>query len=128
MAIFVGNASLYSLPVRSPVSRCRSATRFGPGARQVAPCSGPTHTLPDTVFDLLYREYLPFRLYADYMLGSSQAELALHFGLPEQWVTERLEAVRLCFQKQVRLNLLDSSEPSHAPLMSGTAENCTIDC
>jgi hypothetical protein len=113
MAIFVCDASLRPLSARSPISRCRSETRLGPGTRPITRCSGPAQAQPDTVFDLLYREYLPFRLYADYMLGSSQAELALHFGLPEQWVVERLEAVRLCFQKQVRLNLLDSSKSSH---------------
>jgi len=59
-----------------------------------------------TVFDLLYDEYFPFRLYADYMLGRSPAELAVDFGLSENWITERIEAVRLCIEKQVRLNLV----------------------
>ena len=60
----------------------------------------------NTVFDLLYDEYFPFRLYADYMLGRTPAELAADFGLSETWVTERVEAVRLCIEKQVRLNLV----------------------
>jgi Mor family transcriptional regulator len=64
-----------------------------------------------TVFDLLYNSYLPFRLYADYMLGSSTAELARQFALSEYWVSERIEAVRLC-GKQVRLNLLDAAPES----------------
>jgi hypothetical protein len=59
-----------------------------------------------TVFDRLYDEYLPFRLYADYMLGKTPAVLAKQFGLSEQWVSERIEAIRLCLGKQVRLNLL----------------------
>ena len=60
----------------------------------------------NTVFDLLYDEYFPFRLYADYMLGSTPAELAADFGLSENWIAERVEAVRLCIEKQVRLNLV----------------------
>ncbi len=62
----------------------------------------------NTVFDLLYDEYFPFRLYADYMLGRTPSELAAEFGLSETWVTERVEAVRLCIEKQVRLNLVSS--------------------
>jgi hypothetical protein len=61
----------------------------------------------ETVFDLLYDEYLPFRLYVDFMLGSSAAKLAKQFGLSEDWVTERIKAIRWCIEKQVRLNLLD---------------------
>lgn len=64
-----------------------------------------------TVFDLLYNEYLPFRLFADYMLGKPVAEIAAQFGLPEYWVSERIEAVRL-LTKQVRLNLLEPAAPS----------------
>lgn len=70
--------------------------------------SDATSMPPGTVFDLLYNSYLPFRLYADYMLGSSTAELARTFALSEEWVTERIEAVRLC-GKQVRVNLFDSA-------------------
>ncbi|HSU29678.1 MAG TPA: hypothetical protein VLJ11_00465 [Bryobacteraceae bacterium] len=65
-----------------------------------------------TVFDLLYDEYFPFRLYADYMLGRSPKELAEDFGLSENWVAERIEAVRLCVEKQVRLNLVKSVRAS----------------
>ena len=61
---------------------------------------------PRTVFDLLYDEYLPFRLYADHMLGVSIAALANRFDLPEHWVRQRIEAVCL-LMKQVRLNLLE---------------------
>lgn len=63
---------------------------------------------PETVFDLLYDQYLPFRLYAGFMLGSSVSDLAKQFSLSEDWVKERIEAMRLCVEKQVRLNLLDS--------------------
>jgi hypothetical protein len=65
---------------------------------------------PSTVFDLLYREYLPFRLYASFMLGESPLSLAAQFGLREDWVIERIEAVRLCLDKQVRLNLLEVTD------------------
>ena len=64
---------------------------------------------PRTVFDLLYDEYLPFRLYADHMLGISIAALANRFDLPEHWVRQRIEAVCL-LMKQVRLNLLEIAE------------------
>jgi len=67
-----------------------------------------------TVFDLLYHEYLPFRLYADYMLGVPMADLATRFGLSEHWVAERIEAVRLCLGRQVRLNLLASAPQTRA--------------
>ena len=70
------------------------------------PCFSETQAQAETVFDRLYDQYLPFRLYADYMSGSSPRDLALHFGLAEHWVAERIEAVRLCIHKQVRLNLL----------------------
>ncbi|MBV9264789.1 MAG: hypothetical protein JO061_01335 [Acidobacteriaceae bacterium] len=69
----------------------------------------PQSTTPaasSTVFDRLYNEYLPFRLYADYMLGKSPAMLAKQFGRPEHWISERIEAIRLCLGKQVRVNLL----------------------
>lgn len=59
-----------------------------------------------TVFDLLYDQHLPFKLYTDFMLGSSINELADQSALPREWVRERVEAMRLCLEKQVRLNLL----------------------
>ncbi|MBV8830930.1 MAG: hypothetical protein JO108_17045 [Acidobacteriaceae bacterium] len=70
---------------------------------------------PLTVFDILYGEYLPFRLYADYMLGKSAAELAAQFALSEHWVAERIEAMRLCLGTQLRINLLASPETSRPP-------------
>jgi hypothetical protein len=48
------------------------------------------------------------------MLGSSVAELARKFTLSEHWVAERIEAIRLCIGKQVRLNLLESTQQSRA--------------
>ena len=62
---------------------------------------------PETVFDSLYERYLPFRLYAEFMLGAPVQQLAREFALSEHWVQERIEAVRWCLEKQVRLNLLE---------------------
>jgi hypothetical protein len=73
----------------------------------------------NTVFDLLYDEYFPFRLYADYMLGRTPTELAADFGLSETWIAERVEAVRLCIEKQVRLNLVSPVKESKQYLAPG---------
>lgn len=59
----------------------------------------------DAILDL-YDEYLPFRLYADYKQGATIEELSTNFSLPVHWVAERIEAARLCIEKQVRLDLL----------------------
>lgn len=73
----------------------------------------------NTVFDLLYDEYFPFRLYADYMLGRTPSQLAAEFGLSETWIAERVEAVRLCIEKQVRLNLVSPVKDSKHYLAPG---------
>lgn len=73
----------------------------------------------NTVFDLLYDEYFPFRLYADYMLGRTPTELAAEFGMSETWIAERVEAVRLCIEKQVRLNLVSQVKDSKPYLAHG---------
>jgi Mor family transcriptional regulator len=65
-----------------------------------------TQEQSETVFDSLYERYLPFRLYAEFMLGSTTRDLAKEFRLSENWVDERIQAVRWCLEKQVRLNLL----------------------
>jgi hypothetical protein len=79
--------------------------------------------MADTVFDLLYDEYFPFRLYADYMLGRSVKELAAEFGLSENWVAERIEAVRLCVEKQVRLNLVSPVKSARPCAATPVAES-----
>jgi len=102
--------SLRSRPTLSTAAQPRTQLRvLRKIEKPVSSCSS-SGTPNRTVFDLLYDSYLPFRLYADYMLGSSPAELAKRFALPEYWVTERIEAVRLC-GKQIRLNLLGSMPP-----------------
>jgi hypothetical protein len=53
--------------------------------------------------DLLFDEYLPFRLYADHKNGKSLNDLATEFLLPAPWIEERIQAARLCIEKQIRL-------------------------
>jgi hypothetical protein len=72
----------------------------------------------DQAFTKLYNEYLPLRLYADHRLGSTPQELAEVFSLPIPWVEERIEAVRLCVEKQVRLDFL---LPDPAPELTPAA-------
>ena len=68
-----------------------------------------THTIgmPETLANLLYDNYLPFRLYAEHKNGATLAQLAADFSLSVQWVEERIEAARLCIEKQVRLELVN---------------------
>lgn len=103
-----GIRSSRSRPTLSAVAQPLAGSKRLTEARRTLPPSDTVRQSKGTVFDLLYDSYLPFRLYADYMLGSSPAELAKQFALPENWVIERIESVRLC-GKQVRLNLLDSA-------------------
>jgi hypothetical protein len=65
------------------------------------------NNVSDSILDLLYREYLPFRLYIDSAFGASTADLAKRFARPEHWIAERIEAIGLCIEKQVHLNLLE---------------------
>ena len=57
----------------------------------------------ESLLDLLFDEYLPFRLYADHKNGKSLKDLAAEFLLPAPWIEERIEAARLCIEKQIRL-------------------------
>ena len=63
------------------------------------------HGVPADLLTTLYDEYLPFRLYADHKSGSSSAEIAAEYRLPVFWVEERIEAARLCIEKQIRLEI-----------------------
>jgi hypothetical protein len=56
----------------------------------------------DTVTEYCVRS-LAFMLYADAKAGVSLSKLAEDCGRSELWVKERIEAARLCFEKQVRL-------------------------
>ena len=57
----------------------------------------------DDLWSLLYDEYLPFRLYSDHKQGVSVNQLAGSLGLPAPWIQERIEAARLCIEKQERI-------------------------
>ncbi len=63
--------------------------------------------MPETLANLLYDNYLPFRLYAEHKNGVTPAQLAASFSLSVPWVEERIEAARLCIEKQVRLELVN---------------------
>jgi hypothetical protein len=54
---------------------------------------------------VLANNSLPFSLYDFHHNGVSAAELAKAYALPLPWVEERLEAVRLCLQYQVDVQL-----------------------
>jgi hypothetical protein len=59
----------------------------------------------DEVLNTFYEQHLPFRLYADHKHGLSVEELACLSNKSVYWVQERIEAMRLCLEKQVRLDL-----------------------
>ncbi len=54
---------------------------------------------------LLANNSLPFSLYDFHLNGVSAPELAKAYSLPLPWVEERLEAIRLCLQFQVDVQL-----------------------
>jgi hypothetical protein len=54
-------------------------------------------------YESLYDSYFPFRLYADYKRGTTVQTLASRYSMPVQWIEERVEAVRLCLEKQIRI-------------------------
>ena len=47
--------------------------------------------------------YLPFRLYSESKLGAALPDLARRYSLPLAYAEERLEAARLCFEQQIRV-------------------------
>ena len=53
----------------------------------------------------LYEQSIAFRLYADHASGIRVPELSMLCSRSEQWVSERIEAIRLCLEKQVRIDL-----------------------
>jgi Mor family transcriptional regulator len=58
-------------------------------------------------YELLYDTYFPFRLYSDAAHGMSIVQLAQHYGMSPPWIEARIEAARLCIEKQVRITTLD---------------------
>jgi hypothetical protein len=63
----------------------------------------------DAVLNALYEQCLPFRLYADHQYGLTVEELACLANKPAHWVAERIEAMRLCLEKQIRLELVSDT-------------------
>ena len=61
--------------------------------------------MPESLFTVLYDDYLPFRLYSEHKRGATPAQLAAAFAVSIPWVEERLEAVRLCVEKQLRFEV-----------------------
>jgi hypothetical protein len=59
----------------------------------------------DTVVRLYLRS-LAASLYADSKAKVSLPQLAAEYGRSERWVSERIEAARLCLEKQVRIEML----------------------
>lgn len=55
----------------------------------------------DETLNSLYENDLSFRLYADHKYGMSIDELSVLAGRPSYWIAERVEAMRLCIEKQV---------------------------
>ncbi len=49
---------------------------------------------------------LSLLLYRESQHGATVEELAMAFGLPLWWIQERIEAVRLCLEKQVRVQVV----------------------
>src|SRR6201986_5118804 len=64
-------------------------------------------SMPENVLEKLSTDYLPFRLYAEHKRGATSAQLAAAFDLPRAWVEERVEAARLCIEKQIRVELVN---------------------
>lgn len=63
---------------------------------------------------LLANKSFGFSLYDFHLEGVSVEELATAYSLPETWVEERIEAVRLCLKYQVRISV--KSEPKQAAI------------
>ena len=63
--------------------------------------------MPENALELLSSDYLPFRLYAEHKRGATPVQLAAAFSLSETWVAERIEAARLCIEKQIRVALVN---------------------
>ena len=48
---------------------------------------------------------LGFVIYREYQDGATVEELSAALNLPPTWVEERIEAVRMCLERQVRIEL-----------------------
>ena len=57
---------------------------------------------------------LGFLIYREYQNGASVEDLAAALHAPTPWIEERIEAVRLCLEKQVRIELHPVPSPRRA--------------
>jgi len=58
-------------------------------------------------YNVLFDSYFPFRLYAENLRGKTPEKLATEYAVSASWIKERIEAARLCIEKQIRI------EPHH---------------
>lgn len=65
------------------------------------------NTVFERPLELLYDDYFPFRLYSEYKRGATAERLARISWF--QWVQQRIEAVRLCIEKQATLDVVLTS-------------------
>jgi hypothetical protein len=63
-------------------------------------------------YKLVLDNFSNFRLYAQHRRGATVEQLAAQYKMSTLLVTERIEAARLCLEKQVRI------EDVHAPLQT----------
>jgi hypothetical protein len=65
--------------------------------------------MQDCHYELLYGSYFPFRLYAEATRGATVDQLALRYNLSRHWIEERVEAARLCIERQVRITHVEAA-------------------
>jgi len=61
--------------------------------------------LTDDALNRLFDESPAFQLYAEHANGMTLPELALLYSKTEEWVIERVDAIRLCLERQVHLTV-----------------------
>jgi len=76
------------------------------------PFAGPLHLIDEMNpgVKLLANKSFCFSLYDFHLEGVSVAELATAYSLPETWVEEHIEAVRLCLKYQVMVSVKPESK------------------
>lgn len=57
----------------------------------------------DDIWNLLYDEYLPFRLHAEFRQGTSIEDLVHRTGMPAHWIRERIAAAEDCIESGQKL-------------------------
>jgi hypothetical protein len=64
----------------------------------------------------LFDRHLPFRLYVEHRSGVTVSDLAAITGLAQEWVKERIKAMRLWLEMQVHFGLAPHS-PDREPFL-----------